>query len=382
MTWLGETAGVSPPVSLFDLGGSMITARPETIEELRATVRQAVRILPRAGGTKPALSDPPEAVQSLDLSALSGILEYQPGEFTFTALAGTRVSEIEQILSEHGQYLPFDPLLVERGATLGGTVAANASGSGRYHYGGVRDFLVGVRYLDSQGHLVRGGGKVVKNAAGFDLPKLMVGSLGRLGLLVELSFKVLPKPESFATLRLAFDDLAGALQAMQVASVARLDVDALDLVPEAGGYTLMVRLGGLQAALPSRLQRLRTLFDRGDLIQGEDEAQIWRAARELTWAPPQSALVKAALTPGRIPRLETFLADKPVLRRYAAGGQMAWLAASLPLKTFDEWFRLLKLNGFAFIGPSGWPRLGDFTARPFYRRVKDALDPVHHFLEL
>ena len=360
----------------------MTTAQPKTIEEARAIVRQAVRILPRGGGTKPALSDPLEGVQTIDLTGLSGMLEYQPGEFTFTALAGTRVAQVEQILAEHGQYLPFDPLLVERGATLGGTVAANASGPGRFHYGGVRDFLIGVRYIDSNGHLVRGGGKVVKNAAGFDLPKLMVGSLGALGLLVELSYKVLPKPESFATLRLEFDEMAGALQAMQMASSARLDVDALDLVPEDGRYILWVRLGGLQVALPARLERLRRLFDRGELLQGDDEANLWRAARELAWAPPTGALVKAALTPGRIPRLEALLAGKPVSRRYSCGGQMAWLAAQASLKEMDEWFKQLQLNGIAFFGPPGWPRLGEFTGRPFYRRVKDALDPARHFVEV
>jgi glycolate oxidase FAD binding subunit len=360
----------------------MTPVRPTTIEEARAAVRRAVCILPRGGGTKPALSSPPEGVQSVDLAGLSGILEYQPGEFTFTALAGTRVSEVEQILSQHGQYLPFDPLLVERGATLGGTVAANSSGPGRFHYGGVRDFLVGVRYIDSNGHLVRGGGKVVKNAAGFDLPKLMVGSLGALGLLVELSFKVLPRPEAFATLRLEFDDLSTALQAMQVASTARLDVDTLDLAPDDGSYIIWVRLGGLRAALPARLEQLRSLFDRGQVIQGQEEADLWRDARELAWAPPDSSLVKVALTPGRIPRLESFLASRAVLRRYSCGGQMVWLATSAPFQEVDEWLKVLQLNGVAFIGPPGWPRLGEFIGRPFYRRVKEALDPALRFVEV
>lgn len=359
----------------------MSVAQPKTIEEARLMVRRAGRILPHGGGTKPALSGPLEGVQPIDLTGLSGMLEYHPGEFTFTALAGTRVSEVEQILSEHGQYLPFDPLLVTRGATLGGTVAANSSGPGRFHYGGVRDFLVGVRYIDGDGHLIRGGGKVVKNAAGFDLPKLMVGSLGRLGLLVELSFKVFPKPEAFATLRLEFDDLAAALQALQTAATARVDIDALDLVPEDGRYIVWIRIGGLQVALPARLERLRGLFDRGEVIQAEAEAGLWRSARDLAWAPLDTLLVKVGLTPGRIPRLETFLSSKPVLRRYSCGGQMAWLAAQAPPREWGEWFKLLQLNGVVFWGPPGRPRLGEFTGQPFYRRLKDALDPVHRFVE-
>jgi glycolate oxidase FAD binding subunit len=361
----------------------MTIAQPKTIDEARAIVRQAVRLLPRGGGTKPALSTPLDGVDVIDISRLSGILEYEPGEFTFTALAGTPVAEVAQILAEHGQYLPFDPLLVGRGATLGGTVAANSSGPGRFHYGGLRDFLIGVRYIDSNGHLVRGGGKVVKNAAGFDLPKLMVGSLGGFGVLVELSFKVLPRTESFVTLRLQLSDLAEVLQALQIASTARLDIDALDIVPEDHGYILWVRLGGFQVALPARLERLQALFDhRGELVYDQDETTLWSAARELEWAPPGGVLVKAAITPARIPGLEAFLAGKPVLRRYSCGGQMAWLSADVPLKEFNEWFKLLQLNGTAFFGPPGWPRLGEFTGRPFYLRVKDALDPARHFMEV
>lgn len=361
----------------------MTTAQPKTIEQACAFVRQATRVLPRGGGTKPALSTPSDEMDVVETTQLSGMLEYEPGEFTFTALAGTPVAQVAQTLAEHGQYLPFDPLFVERGATLGGTVAANASGPGRYHYGGLRDFLIGVRYINSNGQLIRGGGKVVKNAAGFDLPKLMVGSLGGFGVLVELSFKVLPKPEAYASLRLELDDLPGALTAMQKAAAARLDIDALDLVPEQGKYTLWVRLGGLEKALPARLERLRAAFDhRGEALQGADEARFWKSAIEMDWTPPGATVVKAALTRGRIPEVEAFLAERGVMRRYSCGGQMAWLAADVPLQEINAWFKQLRLNGTAFFGAPGLPRLGEFTGRPFYRRVKDALDPARHFMEV
>src|SRR5687768_10335661 len=183
-----------------------------TIEAVQDFVRSAREpLLPRGAGTKPSLSTPPAGAASLELGGLRGVREYEPGEFVFTALAGTPLAEVEALLAQHGQYLPFDPLLIERGATLGGTVAAGLSGSGRYRYGGVRDFILGVRYVDGSGELVRGGGKVVKNAAGFDLPKLFVGSLGQLGALVELSFKVFPRPEATLTVRHALPTLADAL---------------------------------------------------------------------------------------------------------------------------------------------------------------------------
>ncbi len=160
-----------------------------TIDEVRDAVTSHDRIKVCAGNSKPALTDG----ANLSLQSLNGVLEYQPSEYTFTALAGTRISEVEDLLAQNRQYLPFDPPLAAAGATVGGTVAAGLSGSGRYRYGGVRDFLIGVTFISGDGRTVSGGGKVVKNAAGFDIPKLMVGSLGRFGVLVELTFKVFPR---------------------------------------------------------------------------------------------------------------------------------------------------------------------------------------------
>src|SRR4029079_3476030 len=108
---------------------------------------------------------------------------------------------------QRGQYLPFDPKCVEAGATLGGTVASGLSGPGRFRFGGVRDFILGVRFADGAGRLLRVGGKVVKNAAGFDLPKFFVGSAGRSGVLSEIPLKVLPRPVFTLTLRLNADTL-------------------------------------------------------------------------------------------------------------------------------------------------------------------------------
>ncbi|MHB8659102.1 MAG: FAD-binding protein [Solirubrobacteraceae bacterium] len=171
----------------------------EGVEVLREAMRQGPRVLPHGAGTKPALSTPSDGTAPLDVSGLSGSLEYDPSELTVTALAGTPVAEFAAALAEHGQYLPFDPLGSAAGATLGGVVAAETSGPNAFRHGGVRDFLIGVRFIDGTGKLVRGGGKVVKNAAGIDLPKLMIGSAGRLGVLVQLSFKVFPWLDATAT---------------------------------------------------------------------------------------------------------------------------------------------------------------------------------------
>jgi glycolate oxidase FAD binding subunit len=224
------------------------------VQELIQSAPGAVWL--RGGGSKPALSTPANGATALELGGLSGILEYEPAEYTFTALAGTAVADVVAALAENGQYLPFDPLLAEAGATLGGTVAANTAGSGRFRYGGVRDFILGVRFVDGRGQLVRSGGKVVKNSAGFDLPKFFVGSLGRYGVLVELTFKVFPRPQAFQTVRAAYPDLAAALGATFRLAQTSLEMDAVDLLPQAGGCTLLLRVGGLAAVLPERAARL------------------------------------------------------------------------------------------------------------------------------
>ncbi len=157
----------------------MTTVSPTSISELAAVVPSRPRWQVRAGGTKAALSSARPGVPVLDLSAPFRHRRVPPEECTFTALAGTRVAEIERALAAHGQYLPFDPPLTAAGATIGGTVAAGISGSGRYRFGGVRDFLLGACIVDGEGRVLQAGGKVVKNAAGFLLHQAMVGSVGR-----------------------------------------------------------------------------------------------------------------------------------------------------------------------------------------------------------
>jgi len=365
-------------------------ARPTAITEVQEVVRSlspGARILPRGGGTKTALSSPPDGETLIDVAGLSGMVEYEPGEFTFTALAGTRVAEVAATLAGHGQYLPFDPPLVAAGATLGGTVAAGLSGPGRYRYGGVRDFILGERHVDGSGQVIHSGGKVVKNAAGFDIPKLMVGSLGSLGVLVELTFKVFPKPEAYATLRTTYVSLDEALAALYRLTGSQMELFALDLEPTPAGAALWVRLGGLAAALPERLARLRGLAGGGEVLAEADAFAIWRDTQELAWVPPGWALVKAPVTPRYVARLEADLAragisSAAVRRRYSAGGQIAWIAMPEPVAVLDEILAPLGLSGLVVLGQPGRTRLGARTGEPFERRVKAALDPDGRFVEV
>jgi glycolate oxidase FAD binding subunit len=284
---------------------------------------------------------------------------------------------VQAQLASHGQYLPFDPPLVERGATLGGTVAAGLSGPGRYRYGGVRDFILGVRFVDGHGQLVRGGGKVVKNAAGFDIPKLMVGSLGQFGVLVELTFKVFPRAAAFTTVQQRYSALGDAVAALNRTYTARLDVDALDLVPDSdGAATLWVRLGGLPDALPARAERIRSLLDGGEVMVGADEASVWHAAREFAWVPPGWALVKVPVTPKRITALEEVLGSIHASRRYSGGGNVAWVATPVSIPVIDRMLLPLGLSGLVVFGPPGMVRIGARNGQAFEQRVKAVFDPA------
>lgn len=361
-----------------------------TVPEVAAMVAGTKQtLLPRGGGSKPALSRPPSGTQSLELGGLRGVVEYEPSEFTVTVRAGTKVSEVASALREHGQYLPFDPLLADAGATVGGVVASGTNGPGRVRYGGVRDFLLGVRFVDGRGRLARGGGTVVKNAAGFDLPKLMVGSLGRLGVLVELTFKVFPAPEATRTVRARLASLAAMVSLTQRLLGSPRDLDAVELAPPA---ELWLRIAGPEAALVERAERLlrETVGAEGvmaaELVAAAEAATFWRAARELTWAPAGLALVKVPITPGRISTIDRRL-DSSVERRYGSAGQqllVAWPGARVEL---SHLLAELGLRGLVLRhgddDVSGGPILGAVdSAGIFAERIKGALDPDARFLPL
>lgn len=340
---------------------------PTTTASLQSAVRDTSRVRVRGAGSKSAPNE-----TALDLSGLRGIIDYQPNEFIVQAWAGTPVRDVADLLAASGQYLPFDPLLIDSGATLGGTVAANAAGPERFRYGGVRDFLIGCHFIDGRGELLTGGGKVVKNAAGFDYPKLFVGSRGSLGLLTDVCFKVFPKPETYHTLVAPFPTLAAALAAQQALTAAPLDIHALDVAVDDSGAALEVRVGGLHAGMDARMNRVRTAVGGvGDVLRGDDEAAHWGRVREFAWIA--GAVAKIPLTPARVPALDGALIGA---RRYSVGGNVAWAA---PHPGLDAALRALGLSGQIFRGPDAGTALGASADNPFARRVRLALDPQNKF---
>lgn len=354
------------------------TLRPNSASQVQEIVRQHSRLHVRGGGSKSALSTPPTDSLLLDLSGLSGLVEYEPAEYTFTAQAGTPVAEIQSVLGKEGQYLPFDPPLAKAGATLGGIIAAGTSGPGRVRYGGVRDFLIGTRFVDGRGELLRGGGKVVKNAAGFDYPKLLVGSLGKLGILTEVTFKVFPEPPAYATLAIPSPDLSGALGHITSLNRSKFDINGLDCGPTAEGWTVWVRLGGLAAALEERMVALQAQAGGGEILTGETDAAFWQSAVAFEWLPTDAALVKVPVTPGRMAGLEKALPASPS-RRYSVGGNLLWLGWDRPVAELDSLLASHGLSGLLLRGASDSPWLGKRPGGAFLDRVKNALDPDGKF---
>jgi glycolate oxidase FAD binding subunit len=354
---------------------------PASVSELVEAVKATQGPLLAVGaGTKPRLSAV-DGVTRLSLTGLSGIVEYDPSEYTFTALAGTPVRDIVAVLMEKGQYLPFDPPFAAAGATLGGTVAAGLNGPGRFRYGGVRDFILGVRFVDGQGRLLRMGGKVVKNAAGFDLPKFFVGSLGRFGVLAEITFKVFPVRPDSLTLRLPGGDLAGATRILTGAASARWEIGALEADPANG--EVFVRLAGPGPAIAVLAQEILARWP-GEKLAPEAAAKLWTEALAFRWANPGDALLKFALTPARLVEFAAMLRDSAPARGWIGqGGNVGYLA--LPSTVATEAFcRRLREASFSALTLRGdTPLFPGLHPEPaIARAVKTALDPVNRFPSL
>ncbi len=340
----------------------------QSVEEVCEIVRAHERVEVRGGGTK--WKSAPDGMAGV-ITPKSGIVEYDPAEFTIILRAGTTLSEINAALGAQGQYLPFDPMFADEGATIGGTVAAGMNGPGRLRYGGVRDFIIGVEIVTGEGNAIRGGGKVVKNAAGFDLPKLMVGSLGRLGVMTEVAFKVFPRPEASVSAVIDAGSLREAVNVVSKLARGPFDVEAVELLPPG---RVVFRISGHEAALRARMEDLRKRLGL-DAMELSDAAVFWKRALSWDAERPGCLRVKVPVTPSVIEALDAKLDG--MTRRYSVACNVA----------FIDWPRerdVTELDAsLASLGLGGM-RMGDEMAligrrveRDFLLRVKAALDPAN-----
>ncbi len=263
------------------------------IEQYIVAIRQAVEsktpIQIRGGGSKDFYGNPPATTNHhvLDIMGYNGIVEYEPTELVITARAGTRLVDLEAALNEQEQMLAFEPPCFGNTATLGGCVAAGLSGPRRVAAGSVRDFVLGVRMLDGKGDDLHFGGQVMKNVAGYDVSRLMVGAMGTLGVLLEVSLKVLPRPAAELTLQLSMQE-AQAIEKMNQWAGQPLPISASCFCDG----VLTLRLSGAESAIHAAHAKLG-----GEVLA--DGEKFWQSVREQShdFFLPEKVLWRISIKP-------------------------------------------------------------------------------------
>jgi len=357
-----------------------VTSSPASIDALQDVVAgtSPAPLRVAGGGTKRTAGggrDDGDA-RVLDMRGLTGITAYDPAECVVTALAGTPLALVADALAAHGQYLPWDPPGVRDQATMGGMVASGLSGPGRYRYGGIRDFVIGARLVDGRGRLITSGGQVVKNAAGFLMHHALVGSAGRLGVIVEVSVKVFPRPEATCTLVARATSPAEALAAHERLRRADLDLDALDL--DVGACAVLARLGGAADPLARRADRAaEALALPVHVVAGHDEGQAWADAAPLG-GPRDTNVIKVPATPSRLAALLDRLSPLGACRT-SVGGAVVYLSGAQDLDAVDTALSAHGTTGMVVRGAAHGRSLGVAPATAFLDRVVRTLDPDARF---
>lgn len=299
--------------------------RPADIGELREIVSAGGKLRLRGGGTKDAIGAPCDA-QIVDMRGFAGVVDYDPPELVLTVGAGTPLAEIEALVAGEGQMLAFDPfdhgtmLDNDGGATIGGIMAAGVAGPARLSRGGARDHLLGFTAVSGRGETFVAGAKVVKNVTGYDLPKLMAGSWGRLAALTELTLKVLPAPRTRLTLAMRGLDAAGAVAAMACAMGSAAEVTAAAHLPDWRGEAVTaLRLDGFAESVAARAAMLP------EFKAIEDGEALWPAVRDAAPLPREWPLWRLIVGPGQAPGVTAALPEAEWLFDWAGG--LIWLAS-------------------------------------------------------
>ena len=338
----------------------MIEQFSETVRAASAQ-RRALRI--RGGGTKDFYGVRLDG-EVLDTSGWRGIVDYDPAELVLTVRAGTPLDEVDAALAGGNQFLAFEPPHFGPGSTIGGVVAAGLSGPRRAAAGSVRDFVLGVRVIDSQGRDLSFGGRVMKNVAGFDLSRLIAGSCGTLALMTEISLKVLPRPETELTL---------AFELNEAEAVDRINRWAAQPLPLSASChvdgRLWVRLSGAQAAVTAGRARMG-----GDPVP-EGEA-FWTSVRDQT-----HPFFSGAATLWRLSIKSTTppLGLGPQLTEW--NGALRWIAAAAEPEAVHAAARSAGGHATLYRGPdrsAGIQRLAP-AVLALHQRLKQALDPAGVF---
>ncbi|WP_198321032.1 glycolate oxidase subunit GlcE [Azohydromonas aeria] len=334
----------------------------------------------RGHGSKRFYGEAPRGAAVLDTRPLSGISSYEPTELVVTVRAGTPLEELEAALAGKGQFLPFEPPRLEgeggRG-TVGGMVAAGLAGPARATAGSVRDFVLGATLLNGQCEVVRFGGQVMKNVAGYDVARMLAGSMGILGLICEVSLKVLPLPVATRTLRFQLDQ-AQALDKLNAWGGQPLPLNASAW----WNGTLLLRLSGARAAVDSATAKLG-----GEVVDDESAASFWRNLRDqrddfFQLAATAVAQGGRALWRLSVPQTAAPLAALGGNQLVEWGGAQRWLLSDAPAAQVRE--AAQRAGGHAVLyaaqdkAPGVFAPLSPPLAR-IHRQLKTAFDPDRVF---
>lgn len=334
----------------------------ELQEHVRAAGACARPIRLRGGGSKDFYG---QALTGdlLDTGRYAGVVAYEPTELVVTARCGTRLAELEALLAERGQMLAFEPPHFAANATVGGCVSAGLAGPRRAAVGSVRDFVLGVKLIDGDGELLSFGGQVMKNVAGYDVSRLVCGALGTLGLIVEVSLKVLPRPFEEATL-LFYMSESEALEKLNAWAGRPLPISA-------SAYhdgVLGLRLSGAAAAIRAACAQLG-----GELIDPPRAAEFWLGIREQTdpFFDDQQPLWRLSL-PSSAAAL-----DLPGRQLIEWGGALRWLKTSASAASVRDAATRAGGHATLFRGDRREEVFHPLPAPLFaiHRRLKRALDP-------
>lgn len=289
-------------------------------------------------GSKRGLLRPVQAARTISTRALTGITLYRPSELVISARAGTPVPEIEAALAEKGQHLIAEPpdtraiFGSDRPATLGGVVAANLSGPRRITWGAMRDHVLGIRFVNGEGEVLRSGGRVLKNVTGLDLCKLLAGSYGTLGVMTEITLKVLPAPETQATLVVRVPDVAAGVRVLSAGLGSPYGVSGAAVLPEdGGGATALLRIEDFAASVEYRSARLaQDLAPQGEvrIAAVEESRALWAVIRDgIPLAPQaQEAVWRISVRPSAAPAVVEAAQALGGRALLDWGGGLVWVA--------------------------------------------------------
>jgi glycolate dehydrogenase FAD-binding subunit len=231
----------------------------ETSELMKLASQEGLTAAARGSGTKMSLGNPPRDLDLiLSTVRMNEIIEHTPGDQVVRVQAGLKLQDLQEQLASANQVLAIDP--PERGATIGGMVAANSSGPRRFQYGTIRDLIIGITVVLPDGTVAKAGGKVVKNVAGYDLSKLFTGSLGTLGIIATCNFRLHPRPEATRTVAVELDDTLSAGKAAQVAMHAQIVASAVELHWSEEGKLLTVLIEGIPPGVEAQAETVSFLL--------------------------------------------------------------------------------------------------------------------------